>query len=34
MEDSENEGKGEIRERNRTVVYLPREQLKREIFSV
>jgi hypothetical protein len=33
MEDSENGGKGEIQERNRTVVYLPREKVKREILS-
>jgi hypothetical protein len=33
MEDSENGGKGEIQERNRTVVYLPREKVEREILS-
>jgi hypothetical protein len=33
MEDSENGGKGEIQERNRTVVYLTREKVKREILS-
>jgi hypothetical protein len=30
MEDSENGGKGEIEERNRTVVYLPREKVERD----
>ena len=33
MEDSENGGKGEIQERNRTVVNLPREKVEREIVS-
>jgi hypothetical protein len=33
MEDSENGGKGEMQERNRTVVYLPREKVEREILS-
>jgi hypothetical protein len=30
MEDSENGGKGEIQERNRAVVYLPREKVDRD----
>jgi hypothetical protein len=33
MEDSENGGKGEMQERNRTVVYLRREKVEREILS-
>jgi hypothetical protein len=33
MEDSENGGKGEIQERNRTVVNLPREKVEREVLS-
>ena len=33
MEDSENGGKGEIQERNRIVVNLPREKVEREVLS-
>jgi hypothetical protein len=33
MKDSENGGKGEMQERNRTVVYLPPEKVEREILS-
>jgi hypothetical protein len=33
MEDSENGGKGEMQERNRTVLYLPPEKVEREILS-
>jgi hypothetical protein len=33
MEDSENGGKGEMQERNRTVVYLLLEKVEREILS-
>ena len=33
MEDSENGGKGEMQERNRTVVYLPRYKVEREGFT-
>ncbi len=34
MEDSENGGKGEIKERNRTVVNLPREKVERDVLSL
>ena len=34
MEDSENGGKGEIQERNRIVVNLPREKVEREVLSL
>jgi hypothetical protein len=33
MQDSENGGKGEIKERNRTVVNLPSEKVEREVLS-
>ena len=33
MKDSENGGKGEMQERNRTVVYRPPEKVEREILS-
>jgi hypothetical protein len=33
MVDPEHVGKGDIQERNRTVVYLPREKLERDVLS-